>query len=413
MDRVWDELYPRLSNLALLASQYGIGFNIDAEEADRLELSLDLLEALAADPALGSWQGLGFVVQAYQKRAPSVVDYLISLAESAKRRLMIRLVKGAYWDSEIKRAQVDGLERLSGLHAQSLYGCVLSRLRQAAACAARSRLPAVCDAQRAYARRPIYHMAGPDFQAGDYEFQCLHGMGETLYGHVVGAGESRPALPHLCAGRTHETLLAYLVRAAAGEWRQHLLRPSARRRENAHRGAHRRSGRWRRPDMAARRIQLSCCRKICSAQSARIRRGSIFPMRRCARSLSAPSRTAGRRIWKPGPSSHAPLLPGRGRKAGRQSSKPCRHCGLCLGCQRAWHRGRNGRRRCICAEMGADCRRGARRNPGTGGGPAGAFHGAALRADRARGGQDHAQRHFGGARGRRLLPLLRGAGPRA
>ena len=108
--RVWDELYPRLLNLALLASRCGIGFNIDAEEAERLELSLGLLEALAADPALGSWQGLGFVVQAYQKRAPFVVDYLISLAERTKRRLMIRLVKGAYWDSEIKRAQVDGLE---------------------------------------------------------------------------------------------------------------------------------------------------------------------------------------------------------------------------------------------------------------------------------------------------------------
>ncbi len=95
MDRVRSELYSGLRSLALRASRHGIGFNIDAEEADRLEPSLDLLESLAADSALGDWQGLGFVVQAYQKRAPFVIDYLLSLAERTKRRLMIRLVKGA------------------------------------------------------------------------------------------------------------------------------------------------------------------------------------------------------------------------------------------------------------------------------------------------------------------------------
>src|SRR5258706_2759940 len=102
MNRVRDELYPRLRKLALLAKQHGIGFNIDAEEADRLEPSLDLLERLANESALGGWQGLGFVVQAYQKRAPFVIDYLLALAERSQRRLMIRLVKGAYWDSEIQ-----------------------------------------------------------------------------------------------------------------------------------------------------------------------------------------------------------------------------------------------------------------------------------------------------------------------
>ena len=198
--RMWDELYPRLLNLALLASRYGIGFNIDAEEADRLELSLDLLEALAADPALGSWQGLGFVVQAYQKRAAPVVDYLISLAESAKRRLMIRLVKGAYWDSEIKRAQVDGLEGYPVFtHKAYTDVCYL-------ACAKRllKRRDLVFPqfaTHNAHTLSAVYHMAGADFKAGDYEFQCLHGMGETLYGHVVGAGKSRSPLPHLCACR--------------------------------------------------------------------------------------------------------------------------------------------------------------------------------------------------------------------
>jgi len=106
--RVIDELYPRLFQLALQAKQYNIGLNIDAEEADRLEISLDLLEKLCFEPRLAGWNGIGFVIQAYQKRCPSVIDYLIDLAQRSKHRLMIRLVKGAYWDSEIKRAQLDG-----------------------------------------------------------------------------------------------------------------------------------------------------------------------------------------------------------------------------------------------------------------------------------------------------------------
>ncbi|MFK5289010.1 proline dehydrogenase family protein, partial [Glaesserella parasuis] len=108
--RVIDELYPRLKDLFLLAKQYDIGLNIDAEEADRLELSLDLMDRLIADPDLADFAGIGFVVQAYQKRCPYVIDYLIEKARANHRKLMIRLVKGAYWDSEVKRAQADGAE---------------------------------------------------------------------------------------------------------------------------------------------------------------------------------------------------------------------------------------------------------------------------------------------------------------
>src|SRR5579863_9230472 len=108
--RVMNELMPRVKKLAALAKAHDIGFNIDAEEADRLDLSLDLLEALSVDPDLTGWNGLGFVIQAYGKRCSAVVDWLIDLARRSSRRLMIRLVKGAYWDSEIKRAQVDGLD---------------------------------------------------------------------------------------------------------------------------------------------------------------------------------------------------------------------------------------------------------------------------------------------------------------
>jgi RHH-type proline utilization regulon transcriptional repressor/proline dehydrogenase/delta 1-pyrroline-5-carboxylate dehydrogenase len=109
-ERVMDELYPLVLRLTVLAKQYDIGLNIDAEETDRLELSLDLLERLCHEPTLAGWNGIGFVIQAYQKRCPFVIDYVVDLARRTQRRLMVRLVKGAYWDSEIKRAQVDGLE---------------------------------------------------------------------------------------------------------------------------------------------------------------------------------------------------------------------------------------------------------------------------------------------------------------
>jgi hypothetical protein len=104
------ELLPRVKALMVLAKSYDIGLNIDAEEADRLEISLDLLESLALDTDLGNWSGLGFVVQAYGRRCPFVLDYIIDLARRSNRRIMVRLVKGAYWDAEIKRAQLDGLE---------------------------------------------------------------------------------------------------------------------------------------------------------------------------------------------------------------------------------------------------------------------------------------------------------------
>ncbi len=211
MDRVKSELYPRLRKLALLAIQQGIGFNIDAEEADRLEPSLDLFEALANDGALGRWQGLGFVVQAYQKRAPFVIDYLIDLAERTKRRLMVRLVKGAYWDSEIKRSQVDGLSGYPVFtHKSYTDVCYLACAKRLLA--RRDVIFPQFATHNAHTLAAIYHMAGPDFQIGDYEFQCLHGMGETLYGNVVGEKNlNRPCRIYAPVG-SHETLLAYLVR---------------------------------------------------------------------------------------------------------------------------------------------------------------------------------------------------------
>jgi RHH-type proline utilization regulon transcriptional repressor/proline dehydrogenase/delta 1-pyrroline-5-carboxylate dehydrogenase len=213
-ERVMDELYPRLLSLTLLAKQYDIGLNIDAEEADRLELSLDLLERLCFEPQLTGWNGIGFVIQAYQKRCPYVIDYVIDLARRSRHRLMIRLVKGAYWDSEIKRAQVEGLEGYP-VYTRKVYTDV-----SYIACARKLlSVPEVIYPQfathNAHTLSAIYHIAGQNYYPGQYEFQCLHGMGEPLYEQVVGKvadGKlNRPCRVYAPVG-THETLLAYLVR---------------------------------------------------------------------------------------------------------------------------------------------------------------------------------------------------------
>ncbi|SUI84832.1 Bifunctional protein putA [Serratia quinivorans] len=142
-ERVMEELYPRLLSLTLQARQYDIGINIDAEEADRLEISLDLLEKLCFEPQLAGWNGIGFVIQAYQKRCPFAIDAVIDMAQRSRRRLMIRLVKGAYWDSEIKRAQMDGLEGYPVLHPQGLHRRFLPGLRPQTAGGAKPDLSAV------------------------------------------------------------------------------------------------------------------------------------------------------------------------------------------------------------------------------------------------------------------------------
>ncbi|MEO1169499.1 MAG: trifunctional transcriptional regulator/proline dehydrogenase/L-glutamate gamma-semialdehyde dehydrogenase [Pseudomonadota bacterium] len=209
--RVMDELLPRVRELALLAKRHDIGFNIDAEEADRLELSLDILEALALDDALAGWDGLGFVVQAYGKRCPFVIDWIVELARRSDHRIMVRLVKGAYWDTEIKRTQVDGLADFPvftrKVHTDvSFLACARKLL------AARDAVFPQFATHNAQTLATIYRLAGDEFTIGDYEFQCLHGMGEGLYEEVVGPDRlDRPCRIYAPVG-SHETLLAYLVR---------------------------------------------------------------------------------------------------------------------------------------------------------------------------------------------------------
>ena len=205
--RVLAELVPRVAALARLARERDLGFNVDAEEADRLDLTLDVVEALAADPALAGWDGLGFVVQAYQKRARATVDWLVALARHHRRRLMVRLVKGAYWDAEVKRAQVDGLPGYPvftrKVHTDVAY----------LACA-KALLAAPDAIYPQFASHNAFTIAAVHAAAGDaeFEFQCLHGMGESIYDLVPAS--MRPARPcriYAPVG-SHETLLAYLVR---------------------------------------------------------------------------------------------------------------------------------------------------------------------------------------------------------
>jgi len=211
-ERVMRELLPRLADLAGLAREAGIGLTVDAEEADRLELSLDLIEALAGMTALAGWDGLGLAVQAYQKRAPAVIDWLADLAAKTKRRLMLRLVKGAYWDSEIKRAQ----ER--GLATYPVYTRKVATDVSYLACA--KRLFAAGAAfypqfatHNAQTLAAVLELAGKRQAKGDgCEFQRLHGMGEALYEEIVGPDKMNlPCRVYAPVG-SHEDLLAYLVR---------------------------------------------------------------------------------------------------------------------------------------------------------------------------------------------------------
>ena len=212
--RVLSELYPRLVRLATLAREVDIGMNIDAEESERLDLSLELLERLCFEPALAGWSGIGFVLQAYLKRCPAAVDFVIDLARRSGHRLMVRLVKGAYWDSEIKRAQLDGQDGYP-VYTRKLYSDVAY-----IACA--RKLLAAPDAvypqfatHNAQTMAAVHALAGAESSADRYEFQCLHGMGEPMYEQVVAepadGGLGRPCRIYAPVG-THETLLAYLVR---------------------------------------------------------------------------------------------------------------------------------------------------------------------------------------------------------
>ena len=208
--RVMGELLPRVRSLVLLAKQYNIGINIDAEEADRLEISLDMLESLAFDPELAGFEGIGLVVQAYQKRCPFVIDFVVDLAKRSGRKFMVRLVKGAYWDAEIKRAQVEGMPGYP-VYTRKVYTDVSYLTCARKLLAASDIIYPQFATHNAHSLSVIYTWAKAD-GVSNYEFQCLHGMGETLYDQVVGPNKLGKACRIYAPVGSHETLLAYLVR---------------------------------------------------------------------------------------------------------------------------------------------------------------------------------------------------------
>jgi RHH-type proline utilization regulon transcriptional repressor/proline dehydrogenase/delta 1-pyrroline-5-carboxylate dehydrogenase len=205
--RVMTELVPRLLDLARRAKTYDLNFTVDAEEADRLELSLEVIAAVFNDASLTGWDGFGLAIQAYQKRAEAVIDYVEGLARALNRRMMVRLVKGAYWDTEIKRAQERGLD----------FYPVFTRK-------AMTDLNYIACAQKLLALRPrifpqfATHNAlsvATILELGDgtsgFEFQRLHGMGEALYAQL---SRDHPKLAYRTYAPvgSHRDLLAYLVR---------------------------------------------------------------------------------------------------------------------------------------------------------------------------------------------------------
>ena len=205
--RVQAELTPRVLELAQLARSQGIGFTIDAEESERLELSLDVIGGVFSEKSLDGWEGYGLAVQAYQKRAPFVIDYLVDLARSVGRRIPMRLVKGAYWDSEIKKAQMEGLAGYPVFtrKANTDVSYLACAARMLAATDALYPMFATHNAQTIAA---IHRMAG----GKPFEFQRLHGMGDHLYAEVIGRNQlSAPCRVYAPVG-SHEDLLPYLVR---------------------------------------------------------------------------------------------------------------------------------------------------------------------------------------------------------
>lgn len=207
-ERVMEELTPKLLALAQLSKKCNIGLTIDAEESERLDLSLDLIERVFSDDSLAGWNGFGLAVQSYQKRAFYLLDWIAELARSKKRRIMVRLIKGAYWDSEIKKAQVQGLSEYPVFTRKvftdvSFQACAKKMLTMTDVL-----YPAFAT-HNAYSVELVLNLVG-DYR--DFEFQCLHGMGNELYEQIVPAKHfGIPCRIYAPVG-SHEDLLPYLVR---------------------------------------------------------------------------------------------------------------------------------------------------------------------------------------------------------
>ena len=206
-ERVLGELVPKLLELARLAKQHDLNFTVDAEEADRLELSLDVIGAVLRDSSLAGWDGFGLAVQAYQKRASPMINWIKEAAEALDRRLMVRLVKGAYWDTEIKRAQERGVADYPVFTRKAMTDlCYLDCVRKLLA--ARPRLYPQFATHNALTVACVIEDAGG---TSGYEFQRLHGMGEALYEALLAEQTDLICRVYAPVGG-YSDLLAYLVR---------------------------------------------------------------------------------------------------------------------------------------------------------------------------------------------------------
>ncbi|NNG03964.1 MAG: bifunctional proline dehydrogenase/L-glutamate gamma-semialdehyde dehydrogenase, partial [Inquilinus sp.] len=205
-ERVMAELVDRAKALSLMAMKANMGLTFDAEEADRLDLSLDVIEAVVRDSELAGWDGFGVVVQAYDKRAPHVIDWLHALARHLDRRITVRLVKGAYWDTEIKRAQVDGIADFPVFTRKAAtdvsYICCAAKLLSMT-----DRVYPQFATHNAHTVSAVLKLSA---DGQPFEFQRLHGMGEALYNAVRSRENSRCRI-YAPVG-AHRDLLAYLVR---------------------------------------------------------------------------------------------------------------------------------------------------------------------------------------------------------
>jgi RHH-type proline utilization regulon transcriptional repressor/proline dehydrogenase/delta 1-pyrroline-5-carboxylate dehydrogenase len=206
-ERVRNELTPRLIELARVAKARDLQFTVDAEEADRLELSLEIIGAVLRDPSLGGWDGFGLAVQAYQKRALQVIDWVEDVSAALNRRLTVRLVKGAYWDTEIKRAQERGLADYPVFTRKPMTDlCYMACVRKLLA--ARNRLYPQFATHNALTVASVIEDAGG---IDGFEFQRLHGMGEALYDALRAEFPDAACRIYAPVGG-HRDLLAYLVR---------------------------------------------------------------------------------------------------------------------------------------------------------------------------------------------------------
>ena len=206
-ERVLKELVPKLLELARLAKNYELNFTVDAEEADRLELSIEVIAAVLRDSSLACWDGFGLAVQAYQKRAGAVIDWIADAADALNRRLMIRLVKGAYWDTEIKRAQERGLTDYPVFTRKAMTDlCYFDCARKLLAL--RARLYPQFATHNALTVASVIEDAGG---TAGYEFQRLHGMGDALYQELIAELPSLTCRVYAPVGG-YADLLAYLVR---------------------------------------------------------------------------------------------------------------------------------------------------------------------------------------------------------